>query len=191
MKRTIGIGLLALSVAALNSGSLRAAAAMHLADQRGGGHGGGGGHMGGGAGRAPMHGPGPARAGGEGRGLGERSGRPHVDGEGRWHGHDSGRGDPNYRLERPFEHGRYTGGFGRDHIHRLGGGRRDRFLFSGFFFSVAPWDYPLCHDWDWDNDDLTIYDDPDHLGWYLAYNVRLGRFVHVTYEGQEQGQEQQ
>ncbi len=37
---------------------------------------------------------------------------PHVDQGNRWVGHDTGRDDANYRVDRPFEHGRFTGGFG-------------------------------------------------------------------------------
>ena len=164
------------------------------------GRGGGGGARGGGmshpaggsfgGGHIPAHGPGPAgfdhhgpEMGGHRPDMPGHPDAPHVHHDDHWIGHDSGRTDAHYHLDRPFEHGRFDGGFGRGHEFRLEGGNRERFWGNGFYFGVAPYDYGFCNDWLWDSDPIAIYEDPDHDGYYLAYNSRLGTYAHVQYLG--------
>lgn len=160
--------------------SLPAAAQRHEGGEQ---HGSPGGHI-------PTHGPAPYR--GQPRQatpdhhFNDQHGHPdapHVHPNGQWVGHDTGRDDAHYHLDHPWEHGHFPGAFGRSHVYRLEGGGRDRFRFGSFFFGVAPFDYAYCGDWLWDSDSIVIYDDPDHVGWYLAYNTRLGTYIHVQYLG--------
>ena len=109
---------------------------------------------------------------------------PHVHTDGRWIGHVAA-GDPRYQLARPFEHGRFPGATGRDHIYTVRG-RRERFDAAGASFRVATFESRHCDDWHWDSEPIGIYEDTDHSGWYLAYSMRLGTFVHVQFLGPAQ-----
>ena len=149
----------------------------------GGGHLGGGGHVGGGY--IPQHGPDLHATGGGSRQFSDGPGHPnapHVHDNGQWIGH--GGGDAHYHLDQPWAHGHFPGNFGASYVYRLGGGDRNRFFFNGFYFGVAPYDYAYTDGWLWNSDDIVLYDDPSDPGWYLAYNPRLGTYVHVQYYGQ-------
>jgi hypothetical protein len=129
----------------------------------------------------------PAPSGGPRRTFSDQAGHPpaphvHADTD-RWVGHDTGPADVHYHLDQPWEHGHFPGEIGRGRVYRIAGGARDHFQVGSWFFSVAPYDYDDCADWVWSSDDIVIYADPDHIGWYLAYNVRLGTYVHVMYMG--------
>jgi hypothetical protein len=109
---------------------------------------------------------------------------PHVDAKNdKWVGHDSGANDAHYHLDQPWAHGHFTGGFGPGHVFNLAGGNRERFWFNNFFWDIAPYDYNIVEGWNWMGDQIVIYEDPDHVGWYLAYNPRLGTYAHVEYLG--------
>ena len=108
----------------------------------------------------------------------------HVNND-HWYGHERA-DDPRFRMAHPFAHGRFEHfgpGF-RYNVLRVDRGSHRFWLPGGFYFQVAPWDWSECAAWCWDcGDDFVVYEDPDHLGWYLLYNVQTGAYVHVQYLG--------
>jgi hypothetical protein len=110
---------------------------------------------------------------------------PHVSHD-HWYGHDL----PNerrFQLARPFEHGRFQhiGSGYRYQFARVDPGLHRLWLPGGLGFEVAAWDWPLAADWCWDcDDDFVVYDDVDHPGWYLVYNIHTGQYIHAQYMGQ-------
>ncbi|MGE5414985.1 MAG: hypothetical protein ACM3NW_12470, partial [Syntrophomonadaceae bacterium] len=99
-----------------------------------------------------------------------------------WEGHED-RDDARFHVEHAWPHGHFEGGFGPNHVFRLHGGGPARFWIGGGWFAIAPFEVGDCGEWLWDADEVVLYDDLDHPGWYLAYNVRLGTYCHVSYLG--------
>jgi hypothetical protein len=110
---------------------------------------------------------------------------PHVNND-HWYGHDRPN-DKRYVIAHPYEHGHFEH-FGPSYRYQVERFDRDhhRFWFSGgFSFEIACWDWGLAAEWCWDcgGDNFVVYDDPDHPGWYLIYNVQTGGYVHAEYMG--------
>jgi hypothetical protein len=109
---------------------------------------------------------------------------PHVS-HNEWFGHDRP-DDPRFHLEHPYSHGRFSR-FGPQYryaVVRLDPNLHRFWLPGGFLFEVAPFEWALAADWCWTcGEDFVIYDDPDHVGWYLLYDVHTGLYVHVQYLG--------
>jgi hypothetical protein len=111
--------------------------------------------------------------------------RPHVSNN-QWYGHDD-RNDARFHADRPYEHGRFTN-FGPDHRYRFARfdlGLHRFWLNGGFGFEIFPGDWEYAADWCWTcPDDMVVYEDPDHPGWYLVYNTETGVYVHAQYIGE-------
>jgi hypothetical protein len=170
-------------------GSVIAAAQERGREARGGRPATGNREQGVGGGHIPQHGPAPVRQGrpAPANATRDQPGHPeapHVHApDDAWIGHATGRNDARLHLDHPWEHGHFTQPIGPQHIWRLRGGDRNRFSVGGFYFQVAAVDAAFVGDWSWNDDDIVLYADPDHDGWYLAYNPRLGTYVHVMYLG--------
>lgn len=118
-------------------------------------------------------------------GDGRANETPHVNHD-RWYGHEPPN-DSRFHQDHPFSHGRFghVGPGYRYRILRIDPGRHWFWFPGGFYFEVANWDWPIFTDWCWNcGDDFVIYDDPDHIGWYLLYNIHTGMYVHVLRLGQ-------
>ena len=100
---------------------------------------------------------------------------PHYS---RWD-YDDDRIHPRHR----YPYGRY------DHVREVfvvrtyEPGVRRVILYDRSSWIVANYDAPRCRDWDWGRDKVYVYDDDHHPGWYLLFNARLGRYVHVEFSG--------
>jgi hypothetical protein len=100
-----------------------------------------------------------------------------------WYGH-AAPNDARFHLARPFPFGRFALA-GPSHTYRITrvdlGARR--FWLPGGYFEIADWEWGVTAPWCWTCDDFTVYLDPDHDGWYLVYDVRMGEYAHAQVLG--------
>jgi hypothetical protein len=118
------------------------------------------------------------------RPTGHINSTPHVNNN-TWYGHAKPN-DARFHLDHPWEHGRFEhiGPSYRYNIVRIDPNLHRFWLPNGYYFDIAAWDWALAQDWCWTcGDDFVVYEDPDHPGWYLLYNLMTGAFVHVMYMG--------
>jgi hypothetical protein len=122
---------------------------------------------------------------------------PHVDARNdKWVGDDTCANDPHYHLDRPWSHGRFAGGLGPQHVFVLAldkvdpaladwlAGGLDRATFADSYWNVAAFNlYNIAGRWKWNGDQVAIYEDPVHAGWYLAYSPQSGTYAHFEYLG--------
>jgi hypothetical protein len=92
-------------------------------------------------------------------------------------------GPNDLHLAKPWQDGHFTPGVGPDYIWQLQSGTRERFNLGNRAFAVAPADNRSVADWRWASDEVVLYPDAEHAGWYLAYNPRLGSYSHVRLLG--------
>jgi hypothetical protein len=94
--------------------------------------------------------------------------------------------DPRFKIAQPFAAGKFAkaGPENRFGIQRIDAGTHRFWFAGGGYFTVADWDWTNFADWCWNcGDDFVVYEDPDHIGWYLLYNSMTGAYIHVTYDG--------
>jgi hypothetical protein len=116
--------------------------------------------------------------------TGHTNDTPHVNNN-TWYGHEAP-SDNRFHLDQPYAHGRFTrsGASFRYSVTRIDRDRHTFWFPGGFYFQIADWDWPLAADWCWNcGDDFAVYEDPDHPGWYLVYNVHTGVYIHAQYMG--------
>ena len=115
---------------------------------------------------------------------GRSSDRPHVAND-HWYGHEAPN-DARFHIDHPWEHGHFAR-FGPSYRYRVVRFDRDahRFWFAGGGFEIAAWDWPQAAEWCWNcgADDFVVYEDSDHIGWYLIYNIHTGVYVHAQFLG--------
>ena len=87
-------------------------------------------------------------------------------------------------IWRPWAHGHFRGGFGPIHEWLLTRGRAFAVLVQRMVLVCCRMlTSPSATDGSGTRMRSSSTGDPDHIGWYLAYNVRLGTYVHVMFLG--------